>query len=231
MADPVIISGGTSPVPAPIDGTEQALFESGYATLSTVFDKFGQAPISSVLSELEQPYLQGMQYAKNSFNKLPFGGLFGPQGFNMQLIRAATVYGSQQTPSSGYTANWSRTFNTLGWQSLFGSQSSPYTLATTGNGQYIGTTYNRVSLMFTHLIDTSPPKFDEIRFGVQQNVYPVFVTDYQLISDLYITALPAPIYVDVNQTFFIEANIERLGAGRPQLLGIQYVTKDYANIK
>lgn len=226
-----IISGGTAPVAAAVDGTETTLFSEGYEVLSTVYDRFGAAPISSILSDFQQPYLQAMQYAKNSFNKLPFGGLFGPQGFNMQLIRASTIYGSQTTPSANYVANWARTFTTTGWQALFGSQTSPYTLATTGNGQYIGTTYNRVAIMFTHIIDTSPPKYDEIRFGVQQNVYPVFPTTYTLLSDLYVTELPAPIYVDVNQTFFIEANIERLGSGSPQLLGIQYVTKDYANIK
>lgn len=151
-------------------------------------------------------------------------------GFNLQMIRATTVR-TQSASSQVYT--WSQNITSTGWQSMFGTQADPYT---TGISSTLGTnsaayTQDRVNLFITHLLSHTPPKFDEVQFGVGTTKYNVFPTTYERISDIYVTKLPEPMFIPLNSTYFFLANYQRTGTDDTQLLGAAYVLSSYASLQ
>ena len=225
---PQFISGGQEPSYMDLTPGEIQLFNSALAATAEIVTYDSDTALANLILKERDNYLFAAAVAKQQFNGKTFGGLLGQTGFNIQAIRAATIL-TQASASAVYP--WDQNFTTKGWQALFGSQASPFTVGTTGTATYIGTTYQRVMFLATHLIDTVPFKFEEIRLGVSKISYPVQVLHVNKISNVYVAKLAAPLLVTINQQFFIEANVQYLGGDVPALFGMQYVTSDYAVIE
>jgi hypothetical protein len=225
--DPIFISGGAMLAYENLSSNELTQFDIALKYATTIYDRYGTEPLSSILNEFKDPFLYVASIAKKYF-ATTFGGILSNSGFNMQPIRAATLL-SQGAASPVY--NWGRNFTTLGWQSLFGSDSSPFSLGTTGNGTAVTTTYKRVMIVAPVIIDLVPPKYDEIRVGISTVKYPVMPVTYTKVGNVYVTRFPAPLLLPADSQFFVEANIQELGSGSPRLAGFQFVTSDYAALK
>lgn len=225
-----IITGNYEAPQISLTGPESALFDEAFSALSTLYDTYGQAPLSQILSPYKQLYKQAAQMAKAQFKGATFGGLMMNSGFNMQLIRAVTVL-TQSKTSPVY--GWSQEYDTTGWQSMFGSQADPFS---TGVANSLGPnsaayTLDRVNLFVTHLLSQTPPKFDEMQFGVGTTKYNVFPTTFERISNVYVMPLPEPMFMPLNSVYFFLANIQRLGTDTTQLLGAQFVQSSYASLQ
>ena len=191
-----------------------------------------QRDLSSILLEQRDAFLVGASIAKKQFG-VPFRGLNGTGGFNMQLIRPVTVLSNIPTNLGGGggtpVLTWKRYFSQTGWQALFGNPSNPVNLGVTGNGTSAMTTYKRVLMEIPYLLSTGPsPKVQEIQISVLQTTYPVYPLSWLKLSDIYIAKLPGVLFANLNGTFSIQANIGTTGVDEIIPLGLQFVTSDYA---
>lgn len=209
--------------------SEKQYFDQGFEAITTLYDRFGSAGISEILKQYKSIYLTGAEMAKAEFKGATFGGEIQNSGFSMQMIRAATVL-TQGASTPTYT--WTKNITSTGFQAFFGSKDSNLstgivaTSPLTSNS--VAYTQDNVVLMFTHLLSHTPPKFDEILPGIGSTNYPIFVTTYERISDLYVTQLPGPYFIPLNSQFYLEGNFQRLGTEDTQLLGVQFVRSSYA---
>lgn len=226
--NPVFLSGGQMPQTADLDSDELQQFDLALQSIADIVAIQSDTTLANIILNERDAYLYAASIAKQQFNGATFGGLLGNSGFNMQTIRAATIL-TQNATTPVYS--WARNFTTLGWQGLFGSHSSPLTIGTTGNATYVGTTYKRVMFVATHILDDVPFKFDEIQVGVNKITYPVMPVAINKISNVYLAKLPAPMLVILNGQFYVDGNIQYLGQSNPRLLGMQYVTSDYATLE
>lgn len=207
---------------------EETLFNVGFSQITATTDYLNNTALSDSLRQFKNDYKIFIETAKYSF-KQAFGGTLLASGFNMQLIRAATLL-----TGSGSTAtyDWTKSIGNadLGWGSLFGSFTSPINLGTSNSSNALGNTYNQVSMLATHLVDTVPPLYDEIQVKIQGTTYEVYPTRFtEVIERVFITRLPAPMFIKVNGQFAIEANYRRTGQSNPQFLGLQAAPYSYAS--
>lgn len=221
----VWLTGTDQPSYESLNQEEQDLFDIGFGQISSQVDYLNSAPLSNILKDFKQDYNIFIQTAKYAL-KQQFGGTLLASGFLMQLIRAASIL----TPSGASTPTYDWTTNTtdVGWAKLFGTFSSPISFNTTNSNLALGNTYNNVTMLATHLIDTVPPLYDEIQIKVAGTTYEVYPTRFQVLERVYVTRLPSPLFVKLNGQFAIEANYRRLGQSNPQLLGIQAAPYAYA---
>ena len=229
MANTTILSGNYKPNTMALSPTESDLFEQGFDAIATVYDTYGTTALSDILRSFKNLYKTAAGFAKADFQGATFGGTTENSGFNMQLIRAATVL-TQGASTPVYS--WTRNITSTGFQAFFGSKDAPLSMGNVASPPLTTTsvayTYQNVVLFFTHLLSHTPPKFDEIMPGIGSTNYPIFVTTYERVSNVYITQLPSPMYVTVNGQFYIEGNFQRLGIEDTQLLGVQFVKSSYA---
>ena len=221
-----IISGSYSAPTLPLSSTENETFDEAWDAFSTLYDRFSQGALSSILGPYKSLYKAAVEMGKAQFKGTTFGGLMYNAGFNMQMIRAVTVL-TQNNSTPVY--KWARTFTTTGWQAYFGDHSSPYVTGI-ANGSTNSATYtlDRVNLFVTHLLSHQKPLADEMQFGVGSTEYNVFPITYERISDVYVMPLPAPMFMPLNSTYYFKANIQRLGVDDTQLLGAALVNSQYA---
>jgi hypothetical protein len=216
------------PQTADLDSDELQQFDLALQSIADIVAIQSDTTLANIILNERDAYLYAASIAKQQFNGATFGGLLGNSGFNMQTIRAATIL-TQNAATPVYS--WARNFTALGWQGLFGSHSQPLTIGTTGNATYVGTTYKRVMFVATHILDDVPFKFDEIQVGVNKITYPVMPVAINKISNVYLAKLPAPMLVILNGQFYVDGNIQYLGQSNPRLLGMQFVTSDYATLE
>jgi hypothetical protein len=234
--DITFLSGTPGAPPSFIDLTEEeiSLFDADLRKLSYMVSL--ERDLSALLLSQRDAFLFAASIAKSQLTGRAFGGLLKGSGFNMQMIRPVTILsnvGAADGGGGGGTSvlNWKRTFNSTGWQALFGSNanSDPVSLGVTGTSTTAKTTYNRVVIAVPYLISTgASPKFVEVKFFVQQTNYPVYPLHWLKMSDLYVARFPGILLGLLNQQFSIEANIGTTGDDEPQLFGLQFVTNDYA---
>lgn len=226
--NPAFLAGGSVPTYENLTSEELAQFDIALKSFADLVAIQSDSTLSNIILSERNAYLFAASIAKQQFDGATFGGIIAQTGFNMQPIRAATLL-TQGSTTPVYS--WTKSFTSAGWQGLFGSQSAPLTLGTTGNATYVGTTYKRVMIVATHIIDNVPLPFDEIQIGVQKQLYPVMPVGITNISNVYLYKFPAPILVVLDGQFFVQANVQRLGTFNPRLLGLQFVTSEYAMIE
>lgn len=222
-----VISGNYQAPQISLSGAEQQTFNEAWDAFSTLYDRFSQGALSSILGPYKNLYLAAAEMAKAQFKGATFGGLMYNAGFNMQLIRAVTVL-TQGNSTPVY--KWARTFTTTGWQAYFGDKNNFYVTGI-ANGSTNSATYtlDRVNLFVTHLLSHQKPLHDEMQFGIGTTTYNVFPTTFERISDVYVMPLPAPLFMPLNSQYYFMANIQRLGVDDTQLLGATFVTSQYAS--
>jgi hypothetical protein len=225
---------GAAPAFEDLTSDEIGLFDADLRKLAYVIAL--QRDLSEMLLSQRDAFLYAASVAKKQLN-LAFGGLLKGGGFNMQEIRSGTILSNLAVADGGGAGtttilNWKRTFSTTGWQALFGSQTDPVSLGTTGSSTTIRTTFKRVVIAAPYIISTgTSPLFAEIKAFVQQTKYPVYPVTVLKLSDMFVAKLPGLLLGLLDTTFAIEANIETTGDDEPQLYGIQFVTSDYANLE
>ena len=233
--DITFLSGtpGAPPSFIDLDDNEIALFDADLRKLAYMIAL--ERDLSSLLLSQRDGFLFAAAIAKSQLTGRAFGGLLKGSGFNMQMIRPITILSNVGAADGGGGAtsvlNWKRTFNSTGWQALFGSNanSDPVSLGVTGTSTTAKTTYNRVVIAAPYLLSTgTSPRFVEVKFFVQQTNYPVYPLHWLKMSDIYVARFPGILLGLLNQQFSIEADIATTGDDEPQLFGIQYVTNDYA---
>ena len=210
---------------------ELAIFDSDLRRIS--YMQALERDLSNIMIAERDTYLFAASIAKAAFRNLTFGGLLGGGGFNFAFLRPNPILSSVTAADGGgggaAVLSWKRTFTTTGWQALFGKDTDQVSLGITGSSTTTVTTYQRVMLAVPYLLSTgTSPRFVEIRPRVLQTTYPVQTLNWLKMTDIYLTRLSATLLNLPNEYFDIEGNISTTGDDEPQLLGIQYVTFDYA---
>jgi hypothetical protein len=219
------LTGGDYPDYQQFNAQEQQLFDIGFNQITALEDYFSTETLAHTLRAFKKDYNIAAEAAKNYFNQ-SFGGTLLSSGFNMQLIRAASILtGSGSSP----VYDWTKSVSATGWASLFGTFSNPINLGTTNSALTLGNTYNNLTIMATHLMDTVPPLYDEIQIKIGNATYEVYPVRFQAIERVFVYRLPAPMFIKMNGTFAIQANFRRTGQSNPQLLGLQFAPTAYAS--
>jgi hypothetical protein len=224
---------GSPPSFTDLTSQEQNLFDADFKRIAYMTSL--ERDLAQILLSQRDGLLYAASIAKNQLPKTAFGGLLGAGGFNMQLIRATTILANVTVADGGggaaFVGSWARTFTKTGWQALFGSNASsdPVSLGVTGSSNSTVTTYQRVVVAAPFLLSTgTTPRFAEIKAFVKTVSYPVYPVTWLKLSDIYLARLPGILLALVNDSFAVEANITTTGDDEPQLLGLQFVTNDYA---
>ena len=214
-----------------LDPDEIALFDKELRKLAYMTSL--QRDLSSILLSERDTFLVVASIAKKQFG-VPFRGLNGQGGYNMQLIRPVTVLSNIPANLGGGGGTtpiltWKRYFSSTGWQALFGTPQNPVNLGVSGNGNSAMTTYKRVIQVIPYLLSTGPsPRVQEIQVSVLQTTYPVYPISWLKLSDVYLAKLNGTIFVNLNGTWSIQANIGSVGMDEVIPFGLQFVTSDYA---
>jgi hypothetical protein len=143
-----------------------------------------------------------------------------------QHIRAVTVYAQ----TGGQVQNWLKNSVTAGWNtSLFNIN-----LNTSTSGSTVLSPQNRVVMLILAVADLGgAPKITEVQFKDQAGV-PLGVTPIPLIhspptqNGLGIWELQPAMFLPKNALTTLDINFETSGACIPELLGAQFVTREYA---
>jgi len=229
MAKISILSGNIAVPQQALDSSDEAYFEQAWDAFSTVYDRFGTAPLTGILGPYKSIYRLGAESAKAVFKGAAFGGLTDNKGFNMQEIRAVTIR-TQGLSEDVY--DWEQPITSTGWAALFGSKTNLYNSGQSVLGsQNAGYTKDQVFLLLTHLYSETPPLFQEYQFGIGSVNYAVQVARFRQISGIYVTPLANPIIIPLNTNYYFMANFRRTGTEGTALLGAQFVTSQYAQLQ
>lgn len=234
--DVTFLSGtpGAAPGFTDLTGPEQTLFDADLRKLA--YMNALERDLSQIYLRKRDTFLYAAAIAKAQLTGRSFGGLLQASGYNMQMIRPATILSNLTAADGGGAGsttilNWKRAFTATGWQALFGSNSAgdPVSLGVTGSATTARTTYQRVVICAPYILSTgATPLVVEIKPFIQNTSYPVYPVHWQKLSDIHIFEMPGALLGLLNQNFSIEGNVETTGDDEPQLTGLQYVTQDYA---
>src|SRR5208282_1260774 len=174
-------------------------------------DKFAQFVVAGLLAKSQ---VGGITGTVSSSSLIP------------QHIRAVTVY--SQTAKA--VQNWLQNSVTAGWNT---SQFN-INLNTSTSGSTVLSPQNRVVLIILAIADfAGSPKISEIQFKDQAGV-PLGVKPIPLIhappsqSGLGLWEVNPAMFLPKNALTTIDINFETAGASIPQLIGGQFVTREYA---
>jgi hypothetical protein len=197
MVSPHLVVAGTTEVPAlaELSPDELAIFDRDLVKLAGYFGL--SRDLSSLFLADRDIYMIGATIAKKELNAGFGGAVPGSTQFGMGFIRSKTILA---------TSSWLRTITTAGWNDILGSSSAPIDLSTTASAY--GNPQNRVALMFPKLVDYAIPKINEVRLWISPTEYPIWVTKFMQITDLYVANLPATAYISVNNKFYMRGNVE-----------------------
>jgi len=161
--------------------------------------------------------------------KSQIGGIVGSVSSGSlipQHIRAVTAYSQGGTVIN----NWLQNAVTAGWN----TSAFNINLNSTKSGSTTLSPQNRVVMIILAIADlASAPKITEIQFKDQAGV-PLGVTPIPLIhapptqAGLGIWELNPAIFLPKNALTTVDINFETSGASIPQLIGAQFVTREYA---
>ncbi len=164
----------------------------------------------------------GAFYAKTQLQG-PIGSIGAGGSIIPQVIRPVTVY------ASGGTAveNWLASVATAGWNAGF----FKVNLNSSNASNVALSPQNRVAMLIFGIADeASSPKLFEFQVKDSAGV-PLGVHSLPLIhtvDNLNLWDVNPAVLVGLNQQITIDVNFEATGASIPELIGVQYVTREYA---
>jgi hypothetical protein len=161
--------------------------------------------------------------------KSQLGGILGTVSSGSlipQHIRAITIY----SQTGNVTNNWLNNAVTAGWNTSFFN----INLNTSKSGSTTLSPQNRVALIILAIADVaSAPKITELQFKDQAGV-PLGVKPIPLLhapptqAGLGLWELNPAMFLPKNALTTIDVNFESAGASIPELIGAQFVTREYA---
>jgi len=161
--------------------------------------------------------------------KSQLGGIIGTVSSGSlipQHIRAVTAYAQ----TAGQVQNWLKNAVIAGWNTA----QFNINLNTSTSGSTTLSPQNRVVILILAIADVaSAPKITELQFKDQAGV-PLGVKPIPLIhapptqAGLGLWELNPAIFMPKNALTTIDINFESAGASIPELIGVQFVTREYA---
>ncbi|MBF6555568.1 MAG: hypothetical protein IVW52_05250 [Acidimicrobiales bacterium] len=230
-----LVTGNAKISSVDLDPTEIATFKRDLSRIATI------TSLERDLYELLMDDADALQavaaLAKGSIGTNPhFSGLLASGNeIGMSLIRPATVLSNNTVNNSANVApvyNWVHTYTASGWTDVFGSAASPIDLSSTGIATFpVTNTQNRVMVAVIALLNTSPaPQLSEVKFSVDNVVYPVQPIAWLPSTDLFYAKLQGIFVITVNDHFYMRGNVQPSSTGgqdATQLFGLTFATGTY----